>query len=241
MSVQSDPSQSGNRLLGRLSPQEYEPLSAHIEVVEVSIREAAFKRNREFRHVYFPISCVMSVITPLRNDISVEVASIGNEGFTGCDLLIGGSVAVENCICQVPGKSARMRVAVFQQAIDGDTPLRRISNQYMRTYISQIARTAACNRMHSTEERFARWTLMMRDRAGSDHFSLNTEFLTYMLGESRSKVNLVANTFVHAGLLRYADGYITLLKGDRIEEISCDCYRAMAFSRDHLPEPTPRA
>ncbi len=218
--------------------QEYESLKEHIEIVEVSVREAAFKRNREFRYVYFPISCVMSVITPLRNDVSVEVASIGNEGFTGFDLLIGGTVAVENCICQVPGKSARMRVAAFQQAVDGDTSLRKLSHQYMRTYISQIAQTAACNRVHSTEERFARWTLMMRDRAGSDHFSLNTEFLTYMLGEPRSRVKLVANTFVHAGLLRYADGYITLLQRDKIEEISCDCYRAMALVHKHLPELT---
>jgi|SRR6478672_9309394 len=228
MSAHIHSAQSGNQLLNQLSSDEYQALDPHIESVQLSVREAAYKRNREFRFVYFPVSCVMSVITPMRNERSVEVVSVGNEGFTGCELLIGASVAVENCICQVPGQSLRMPAATFQQAVNGDTPLRRITRHYMRAYIRQLAQAVVCNRAHSTEERFARWVLTMRDRAGSDHFTLNDEFLGYMLGESQSTINLVMNTFEHAGLIRYDGGYITLLDSAKMTKISCDCYGAIA-------------
>jgi CRP-like cAMP-binding protein len=221
------PGQSGNKLLNLLPPDVFQELSPHIELVQLSNRDTVFKREREFRYVYFPISSVVSVIMPFRNGNAVEVATVGNEGFACCDALIGGDVAWENFICQLRGQSARMRIATFQEAVAGDTPLRRITQQYMRVYLSQIAQTAACNRLHSTEERFARWTLVMRDRAGSDQFSLNDEFLGYMLGEPRSVVRLVTRTFEHAGLLQYQEGYIKLLNVPEIEGISCECHQAI--------------
>jgi hypothetical protein len=219
--------QSGNKLLNLLPSDVFQELNPHIEIVQLSNRDTVFRRERDFRYVHFPISSVISVILPFRNGNSVEVATVGNEGFACCDALIGGVVAWENFICQGRGQSARMRMATFQEAVDGDTPLRRITRQYMRIYLSQIAQTVACNRLHSTEERFARWTLMMRDRAGSDQFSMNDEFLGYMLGEPRSVVKLVTRTFEHAGLLQYREGTITLLNVQEIEGISCECYHAI--------------
>jgi hypothetical protein len=62
--------------VGRLSPEEYQSLNTHFEVVQVASRDAAFKRHREFRFVCFPISCAMSILTPLSNDIRVEVAPL---------------------------------------------------------------------------------------------------------------------------------------------------------------------
>jgi CRP-like cAMP-binding protein len=217
----------GNRLLNRLSAATYEELNPHIEIVQLSLREAVFKRERAYRYVYFPVSCVLSVVTALRSGQSVEVSTVGNEGFTCCDALIGGETASDNCICQVPGQSARMRIATFSEATNGDTELRRVAQDYMRNYTSQLSQTVACNRLHSTEERFAKWTLMMRDRAGSEHFHLNDEFLGYMLGEPRSTVRLVTRTFEHAGLLQYREGYVTLLQPAEIEAIACECYQTM--------------
>lgn len=227
MSDEIHSAQSGNRLLSRLPRDAYQALNQHIEIVELSVRETVFKRGREFRYVYFPISSVLSVIASFRNGGSIEVAAIGNEGFTCSDVLIGGVVAPDSCICQVRGQSARMRVAAFQEAVAGDTPLRRITQQYMRAYISQLAQIAACNRLHTNEERFANWTLTMRDRACGDRFPMNDEFLGYMLGEPRSVVKLITRTFEHAGLIRCEGGYITVMNEAEIEGITCECYQTI--------------
>lgn len=234
------PMQSGNKLLNLLPPDVFQALSPHIEIVQLSLRDVIFRRDREYRYVHFPISSIVSVILPFRNGSSVEVATVGNEGFTCCDALIGGVVAMENCICQLRGQSARMRIGTFQEAVAGDKPLRRITERYMRTYLGQIAQTTACNRLHSTEERFARWTLTMRDRAGSNQFTLNEEFLGYMLGEPKSVVKLVIRTFEHAGLLQCQEGYISLLNVPEIEGISCECYQAIKKMHQHA-SPTEEA
>jgi hypothetical protein len=44
--------------------------------------------------------------------------------------------------------------------------------RYTLALINQLARTARCNRVHSVEERCARWLLMCHDRAGRDTFPM---------------------------------------------------------------------
>src|SRR4051794_33010978 len=43
--------------------------------------------------------------------------------------------------------------------------------------LNQIAHSAACNRIHSVDERCARWLLMSHDRVKSDTFALTQESL----------------------------------------------------------------
>ena len=56
----------------------------------------------------------------------------------------------------------------------------------------QLAQNVACNRLHTTEERAARWLLMTADRVGSGRFPLTQEFLAQMLGVRRATVSLTA-------------------------------------------------
>ncbi|WP_185748691.1 hypothetical protein [Herbaspirillum sp. SJZ107] len=48
----------------------------------------------------------------------------------------------------------------------------------MAAYLSLVAQSAACNRLHKVEERFARWMLMTGDRVGGDGFYLTHEFIS---------------------------------------------------------------
>jgi len=93
-------------------------------------------------------------------------------------------------LVQIPGKALRF---------DGG-PLREITNtcrrvsesiqQHTFALLRQVRFGAACNRLHSMEERCARWLLMTHDRAGLDTFPATQESLSNMLGVRRATVNM---------------------------------------------------
>jgi hypothetical protein len=96
----------------------------------------------------------------------------------------------------------------------------------------QISQAAACNRMHTNEERLSRWLLMSHDRVGSDEFSITHEFLGQMLGSRRATVTLCAGILQAAGLIRYHRGRLTIVDREGLEEVSCECYAAIKRELD---------
>jgi hypothetical protein len=108
---------------------------------------------------------------------AVEVGTIGNEGFYGIDVLVESDLATETSICQIKGKALRMSTTDFKKAINGDTPLRRVTLRYLQAYLSLVSQSVACNRLHTVEARFARWVLMTHDWVLGDDFYLTQEFL----------------------------------------------------------------
>jgi CRP-like cAMP-binding protein len=117
-----------------------------------------------------------------------------------------------------------MSAADFKRAIDGNTPLRQVAQRYLQAYLSMVSQSVACNRLHTTEARFARWVLMTHDRVLRDDFYLTQEFLASMLGVHRPTVSLVAGSFQQAGMIRYSRGKMTILNRNALEEICCECY-----------------
>jgi hypothetical protein len=108
---------------------------------------------------------------------------------------------------------------------------------------TQVAQSAACNRLHLTEERFARWLLMTHDRVGRDEFPLTQDFLSQMLGVRRATVSQIASRFQDTGLISYTRGVMTILKRDRIEQEGCECYAVIRAEYERLlgrPRTTPR-
>jgi CRP-like cAMP-binding protein len=97
--------------------------------------------------------------------------------------------------------------------------------QHLYALLRQILYGAACNRLHSMEERCARWLLMTHDRAGQDTFPLTQEFLSHMLGVRRASVNVVTGMFKKAGFIAYVRGKLTILDRPGLESVACDCYR----------------
>ncbi len=104
---------------------------------------------------------------------------------------------------------------------------------YTHGYFTQIAQSATCNRLHTIQQRCARWLLMTHDRVEGDDFLLTHEFLAQMLGIRRSGVTEVCGEFQRAGLIRYSRGHITIVDRKALEKTSCECHRVVwnEFSR----------
>jgi CRP-like cAMP-binding protein len=120
-----------------------------------------------------------------------------------------------------------MRSDVFKQALKRNhSPLLTELLLYTRALMKQVGRTAACNRIHTVEERLARWLLMCRDRMESDELPLTQEFISNMLGTRRASVGTAATGLQTEGLIRYSRGHISILDRKGLEETSCECYLA---------------
>jgi CRP-like cAMP-binding protein len=192
-----------------------------------------FEPARPIDHVYFPVSGVISLVTPLEDGNIVEVATIGNEGIVGVPLVAGGSLAVR-AISQVGGRTLRMDAALFVAELERLSSFRRLVQRYIQALFGQISQAAACNRLHSNEERLSRWLLMSHDRVGTDSFPITHEFLGQMLGSRRATVTLSAGLLQAAGLIRYHRGRVTIVDREGLEGVACECYSIIKGALDRV-------
>ena len=213
-----------NFILSNLPEAEYQALRPDLEYFPTPLRTVLYERDKEIHHVYFPLSGCHSVLAIMEDGAAIEVGTVGNEGMSTVDVLTGSSVATETTISQIPGDSLRIPVERFKAAFERQPELRRLSLCFLQAYLSHVSQSVACNRLHTTEERFARWILASHDRVQGDEFQLTQEFLADMLGVHRPSVSLVAKRFQQAGLLDYRRGIVRILDRAGLEETACECY-----------------
>jgi CRP-like cAMP-binding protein len=177
---------------------------------------------------------VASVVAENGHGPSVEVATVGNEGFVGTPLLLGTDRSPAAAFCQVPGHGHRMSAAAFQREVRRSGDLSAIAHRYVQALMTLYAQSVACNRLHSIDQRAARWLLMTHDRVMADTFPLTQEFLSQMLGVRRAGVNVAANLLAEAGAISYSRGVITIVNRRALEKAACECYRVIRHEFDRL-------
>jgi CRP-like cAMP-binding protein len=231
------PERCRNRLLGTLSDEDYLALAPLLRPERLRSRQVVCQRGKAAAHVYFPTGCVLSVLTFMRNGVAIETGTIGMEGFSGVDVLLGVQHWTDTTVCQIEGECMCMSASDFRKAVKGESALRRIVQRFVAVYLSLVSQSVACNRLHNIEERFARWVLMTHDRLPGDEFSLTQEFLADMLGVHRPSVSVVAGAFQQAGYIRYSRGRMTILDRRGLEAASCECYGVCARQIEELLGP----
>lgn len=235
MSVSQDPPiPPKNRLLAALPLEEYERLVSNLETVSLTLKQVLYEPNVPIQHVYFPNHGVVSLVNFMEDGTVVEIATVGNEGMLGIPVFLGVDKSPQQAFIQIPGDSMRMKADVFKNEVNRGGPLQSLVQRYTQALFNQIAQSAACNRIHSIEERCCRWLLMTRDRVGSDQFLLTQEFLSQMLGVRRPSVSVVAAILQKAGLINYSRGRMTILNREGLEASTCECYRIVQEEFERL-------
>ena len=225
-----------NKLLERLPAGELERLRPHMEEIDLPFRQVLHEQDSPLTHAYFPHAGVMSLVRRPEGEggLTVEIATVGNKGMVGLPLVLGGDAMPSMCFCQVAGQATRIAAAPFKQLLETCPALQRLLLRYTQAVLSQVAQTAACNRIHPIEERCARWLLMTEDRVGAGHFTLTQEFLAQMLGVRRPSVSVAASMLQKAGLIQYAHGLVVVTDRAGLEAASCDCYRVITDEFNRL-------
>jgi CRP-like cAMP-binding protein len=223
-----------NRILRALSDEQRAQVASGLESVCLHAKQVLAAPEEPTRYVYFPRDAVLSLLVPMEDGTAVEGAILGNEGVVGLQVFLGEGTAMEEIVVQVPGEAARMRANDFRIGLSSSCELQMLLRRYSLALMTQLARTAGCNRLHSVEKRAARWLLMCRDRAGRDTFPLTHECLASLLGVRRASVSVAAEALQNAGMIGYQRGRITVLDVERLEAASCEDYLLCRASYDHV-------
>jgi CRP-like cAMP-binding protein len=213
-----------NFLLANLPDDEYQQLRPHLELFPTPQKTVIYEKDKEIKYVHFPVSGAHSVLAYMKSGAAVEVGTIGKEGLSTVDVLTGATMATETTICQIGGYSLRVALDKFNEIRAKAPELERLSYRFFKAYLCQVSQSVACNRLHSTVERFARWMLISHDRVDGDTFELTQEFLADMLGVHRPSVSVIAKEFQDRGLITYHRGVISILDREGLEKTSCECY-----------------
>jgi CRP-like cAMP-binding protein len=230
-SGQGQQAKPANLLLAAVPADEYEEFRELLETYPLRMRETLQEAGDPPDWVYFPTSGVISVLTVLESGMMIEFATIGREGTTGVPIALSLGVSSLALVTQVPGSSLRMRSKDFVAAIDRSPGLATVIKRYSGILLALVSQSAACNRVHHTDERCARWLLMTHDQTGDAAFPIPEEFLAQMLGVSRPEVELSAATLQAAGLISYRGGVVTIVDRLGLEKAACECY---AVVREHF-------
>ncbi len=212
-----------NRLLSLLPPRERGRILKDATLVELPFGEILWQQGDRIRHVYFPTTGFISLLTNV-DDRILEVGMVGDEGMCGHSLVLGSDTAPLRALVQGAGESLRFKASTFKQRLEDSRALRKLMLGYVQVLLGQQAQNAACTRFHVVEARLARWLLMTLDRAPTSEFDVTQEFLAYMLGVRRVGVTAAARILQSRDLIRYSRGHMDVLDRKGLEAAACVCY-----------------
>jgi CRP-like cAMP-binding protein len=178
-------------------------------------------------HAFFINSGIVSLSKAMEDGKSVEVGAIGVEGFTGLYVGRGFDDAIVDYMVQVPATAFQINRLALHEAMTEHDVLRSLIEKYLQLLVKLIVQSAACNRLHSLEQRCCRLLLAAHDSAFSDSFFITHEFLASQLGVRRPSVTATAIELQRRRLIDYRHGCITIQDRRILESASCECYRVI--------------
>jgi CRP-like cAMP-binding protein len=215
---------ASNFFLAGLGSEDRDALARESKVVSLKFGRRVIQQDARVEAAYFPLTCMFSLLVTTDGQPQMEMATIGREGMVGAAEILQCKVAFGLNLIQVPGTALRIGAEAFRKLAISRPAVQQMVHDHTYALMRQILYGASCNRLHSMEERCARWLLMTHDRAGQDTFPLTQEFLSHMLGVRRASVNVATGMLKKAGFIRYVRGKITVTDRAGLESASCNCY-----------------
>lgn len=225
---------SKNRILASLPDEEFALLSKALSNVELEKGRVLDEPGDAITRVYFPLDCVVSIMTLMSNGQAIESATIGREGAYGLLAAAAPRDAVSRAIIQVPGRALSISASMLNDLWRRSPALRALVDRHHDALLAHTAQSVACNALHSVEARFCRWLLSCHDRIDVDRVNLTQEFLADMLGVQRTTVTAVAQQLQARGLIRYSRGVVDILDRAGLQACACECYGAVKQTYDRL-------
>lgn len=224
-----------NRLLDALSPDTRASLEPHMERVTLEIGEILARAGEPWSQLYFPEGAAVSVLQHMDDGSTIEVGTIGNEGIVGLPAILGAEWCEADAVAPIPGPALRVPVDVVITTAHRRPELLDVVHRYAQAYLTQVAQNAACNQLHTLEQRCARWLLMAHDRVGgATIIPLRHAYLAMMLGVHRPAITHAVGGLQRRGLISYRRGRMRVVDRAGLEAATCECYRVVRQQFDRL-------
>ncbi|HTV09845.1 MAG TPA: Crp/Fnr family transcriptional regulator [Candidatus Aquilonibacter sp.] len=186
-----------------------------------------YKPDDRPTYAYFVTSGIASVVLEMADGAMAEVGMIGREGIVGAMHILGPVPAPTHCFVQMEGTALRMPLEEVRKIFEQSAEIRDAILKLVQKEAMVLSQVAGCNRLHSAEERLARWLLTAQDLAQVADLHFTQALLANMLGARRATVTIIAGALQRAGLIRYHRGHVEILDRKGLEQAACDCYQVI--------------
>jgi CRP-like cAMP-binding protein len=224
-----------NRLITSLPGPVFAEILPHLEPVNFSSGNEVYESGVNIDFVYFPETAVLSQLSYLEDGSATEVAIIGNEGFVGLSAILESRVSAYWTQVVVGGTALKASVDVVNDQFKTVASFQKQVLMYTSAYLNQVSQRAVCNSRHRLEERLCTWLLMMHDRAHGVQLPLTHELISDHLGARRAGITSFCTLLREHGAIAYQRGVISIVNRKLLEEMACECYRAVVqfITRTH--------
>lgn len=213
-----------NRLLAALPDRDRTRLLPQLEILTLFAKEKLYESGEELHYIYFPLDCILVLISSVDEKATVEVGLIGNEGMAGAQILMGAKHSNSEALILTEGKALRLPAPVLKKEAKRSSRIREVMLNYANALLAQSAQLAACHRYHTPKARLARLLLMIDDRVTGSELRITQDLLAHLLGTRRATVTQAANQLQDEGLIQSVRGRIRFLDRKGLEQASCSCY-----------------
>lgn len=223
-----------NTILQHLNPDIIQRLQLRrIDLPVLHVLEAPGKK---IDHIYFVEKGIGSMTTSFQNGAQVETSMFGYESAIGVSGLMGVKNSLNNIFMQLGGHGFTCSMDAARAEFRRGERFQFLALRYVQAQLTLSTQNAACNAMHTYEQRLARWLLICGDRAKQDRLEMAQEFVSQMLGSTRSTVSIAAAHLKAKGLIDYRRGSIQILDVKGLEAEACECYSVVRAHLENFAE-----
>lgn len=214
-----------NRLLNLLPVDARARVLDECKVVNLKFGDVLCELGEQSPHVYFPLSCLVSLVITIDDHAPFELAMISRDGMLGASEALGVCEAPQRAVVQKAGDAIKMSVPLFRNVLQEQSQFQSAIKRYLFELMTQTNRTAGCSQFHPVNCRLARWLLLTNDRSGSTSFAYTQQYLSEILGVQRSAISIAASDLQGKELISYTRGLITILNKAGLVAEACSCYK----------------
>lgn len=223
-----------NRILGSLATNDFSRLQDDLELVHLELGQVLYESGDTLGYIYFPITCIVSLIFTTKKGGTAELAISGKDGLVGIPLVLGGDTTTHRVVVQSAGAAYRLKVEVVRWELDQGGELQHLALRYTQALMTQMAQSIVCNRFHTVDQQLCRWLLFSLDLLPGNQLNMTQELIANMLGVRREAITEAAGKLQAARLIEYSRGHITVLDRSGLEARSCECYAAVKSEYDRI-------
>ncbi|MGQ4275748.1 Crp/Fnr family transcriptional regulator [Pseudidiomarina sp. E22-M8] len=227
-------SPSQNDLLKMLSADVQKRIFPYLEIIELPLGKVLCESGELLRYVYFPTTCIVSLLNVLEDSSSAEISVVGDDGIVGVSVFMGGGSSTSRAVVQSSGFAYRLLRRRILDEFNRHGELMLLVLRYIQALFTQMAQTAVCNRHHHIEEQLCRWLLVSLDLVKNNHLVMTQELIANMLGVRREGVTEAAGHLHKQGVINYSRGHIVVTDRAKLERLSCECYRVVKTETERL-------
>jgi CRP-like cAMP-binding protein len=230
----STPERVQNRLLAALPSDEYDRLLTNLETVRFPKNRILYEAGEGIHYAYFPTQGMASLFAITEDGSTLEIGTVGSEGFIGVPVLHQINIAACRVTVQIPMTALRVEANSFVSEVKRNGPFRTVLSRYAHVVETQLVQAVICSLTHTVEQRLARRLIVMSDCVDADRFEITQEQLSIILGRHRNRISEAGLVLRDMGLIEIARSQLRIINRQGLAAAACDCYRIIRNITDQV-------